>query len=43
MRNAYNISVGKGEGKRPLGIARNRWEGNVAIYFSEIKWKVFGS
>jgi hypothetical protein len=26
MRNAYNILVGKPEGKRPLGRPRRRWE-----------------
>jgi hypothetical protein len=26
MRNAYNILVGKPEGKRPLGIPRRGWE-----------------
>jgi hypothetical protein len=28
-RNAYNILVGKHEGKRPLGRPRGRWEGNT--------------
>jgi hypothetical protein len=27
-RNAYNILVGKPEGKRPLGSPRRRWEDN---------------
>jgi len=26
MRNAYNIFVGKPEGKRPLGRPRRRWK-----------------
>jgi hypothetical protein len=26
MRNAYNVLVGKLEGKRPLGRPRRRWE-----------------
>jgi hypothetical protein len=29
MRNVYNISAGKPEGKRPLGSPRHRWEVNV--------------
>jgi hypothetical protein len=29
MRNAYNISVGKPEGKRPFGKPRCRWDGNI--------------
>jgi len=28
MRKAYNILVGKPEGKRPLGRTRHRWEEN---------------
>jgi hypothetical protein len=30
-RNAYNILVGKPEGKRPLGRSRLRWEDNIKI------------
>ena len=26
VRNPYSVSVGKGEGKRPFGGARRRWE-----------------
>jgi hypothetical protein len=29
MRNAYNILVGKPEGKNPLGRPRCRWEDNI--------------
>jgi hypothetical protein len=29
MRNAYNILVGKPEGKRPAGRPRRRWENNI--------------
>jgi hypothetical protein len=32
MRNAYNISVGKSEGKRPLRRSRCRWEERVGGY-----------
>jgi len=28
MRNAYNILVGKSEGKRPLGSPWHKWEYN---------------
>jgi hypothetical protein len=30
-RNAYNIFVGKPEGKRPLGKPRHRWENNIGM------------
>jgi hypothetical protein len=30
-RNAYRISVGKPEGKRPLGRIRRRWEDNIRM------------
>jgi hypothetical protein len=30
-RNAFRISVGKPEGKRPLGRPRHRWEDNIKI------------
>jgi hypothetical protein len=36
MRNAYNILVGKPEGKRPLGMLRHRWEDNVRTDVREI-------
>jgi hypothetical protein len=29
MRKAYNIFVGKPEGKRPLGRPKRRWEDNI--------------
>jgi hypothetical protein len=31
VRSAYNILVGKPEGKRPLGRPRRSWEHNVRI------------
>jgi hypothetical protein len=31
MRNAYNILVGKPEGKRPLGRPRRGWEDNIRM------------
>jgi hypothetical protein len=35
MRNAYEISVGKSEWKRPLGRPKDRWE-NIRIDLREI-------
>jgi hypothetical protein len=39
MRNAYNILVGKLEGKRPLGSPKRRWEDNIRMDLSEIVWE----
>jgi hypothetical protein len=39
MKNACNTSVGKPEGKRPLGRPRLRWKGNVKINLREIGWE----
>jgi hypothetical protein len=36
MRDAYNISVGKPEGKRPLGKSRCRWKGNIRMNLREL-------
>jgi len=30
-RDIYRVSVGKPEGKRPLGRPRHRWEDNIKI------------
>jgi hypothetical protein len=30
--------VGKPEGRRPLGRARHRWEGDIKMNFREIVW-----
>jgi len=38
-RGAYSVSVGKPEGKRPLGILRHKWKRNIKIDFHEIGWK----
>jgi hypothetical protein len=38
-RNAYNILVGKSEGKRPLRRPRHRWEDNIRMYHREIGWE----
>jgi hypothetical protein len=37
-RNAYRISVGKPEGKRPLGRPRHRWLDNIKIDLREKGW-----
>jgi hypothetical protein len=39
MRNAYNILVGKPEGKRPLGRPRRRKDVNIRIDVMELGWK----
>jgi hypothetical protein len=31
MRSAYEMSIGKPEGKRPLGTPRSRWEDNIRM------------
>jgi hypothetical protein len=36
--NAYKISVGKLEGKRPLGRRRRRWEDNNKMHLREVGW-----
>jgi hypothetical protein len=35
-RNAYNILVGKPEGKRPFGRPRRRWEDNIRMELRKI-------
>jgi hypothetical protein len=37
-RNAYRISVGNPEGKRPLGRPRRRWVDNIKMNLREIGW-----
>jgi hypothetical protein len=39
MRNAYNMLVGKPEGKRPLGRPRSRLENNIRMDRREIGWE----
>jgi len=36
VRNAYNILIGKPEGKRPFGRTRHRWEDNIRMYIREL-------
>ncbi|KAJ4427680.1 hypothetical protein ANN_25329 [Periplaneta americana] len=35
-RNAYRVSVGRPEGKRPLGRPRRRWEDNIKMDLREV-------
>jgi hypothetical protein len=34
--NAYRVSVGRPEGKRPLGRLRLGWEDNIKMYLRDI-------
>jgi hypothetical protein len=36
VRGAYNILVGRPEGRRPLGRPRRRWEDNMKMDLREI-------
>jgi hypothetical protein len=36
VRGAYNILVGRPEGRRPLGRSRHRWEDNIKMDLREI-------
>jgi hypothetical protein len=36
VRGAYNILVGRPEGRRPLGRPRCRWEDNIKMDLREI-------
>jgi hypothetical protein len=43
VRGAYNILVGRPEGRRPLGRPRRRWEDNISmdlweIGFGDVDW-----
>jgi len=35
-RGVYRVLVGETEGKRPLGIPRRRWEGNIKMALQEV-------
>jgi hypothetical protein len=41
-RNAYRISVGKPEEKRPLGRPRRRWVGNIKIVLKRDRMGCYG-
>jgi hypothetical protein len=36
VRGAYNILVGRPEGRRPLERPRHRWEDNIKMYLRDI-------
>jgi hypothetical protein len=36
MRGAYNILVGRPEGRRPLGRPRRRWKDNIRMDLEEV-------
>jgi hypothetical protein len=38
-RGAYRASVGKPEGRRPLGRPRRRWEDNIKMDLREVGWE----
>jgi hypothetical protein len=40
-RNVYRVSLGKPEGKRPLGRPRRRWENGIKMDLREIGWGVW--
>jgi hypothetical protein len=40
MKNAYNILIGKSEGKRPLERPIHIWENNIRMDLKEIGWEV---
>jgi hypothetical protein len=42
MRNAYEVLLGKPEGKRPHGRPRHRWEDNIKMDFREIVFEGIG-
>jgi len=37
MRNAYNMLIGKPQGKRSLGRSRHRWEDNTRMDRRQIR------
>jgi hypothetical protein len=36
-RGVYRVSVGKPEGKRPLGRPRHRWEDNIKVDLQDLR------
>jgi hypothetical protein len=41
MRNVYNISVGKPEGKKPLGRPNYRWKDSIRMDLREVGRKLW--
>jgi hypothetical protein len=42
VRNIYNSSVGRSEGKRPFAIFSHTCEANIKMDFKEMGWKGVG-
>jgi hypothetical protein len=40
-RGAYRVSVGRPDGKRPLGIPVSRWEDNGNMDLQEMEWEAW--
>jgi hypothetical protein len=38
VKGAYNILVGRPEGRRPLGRPRRRWEDNIKMVIRDVDW-----
>jgi hypothetical protein len=41
VRGAYNILVGRPEGRRPLGRSRCRWEDNINMDLRDIGFEMW--
>jgi hypothetical protein len=39
-RGTWRVSVGKPEGKKPLGRPRHRWEENIGTDLKAVEWGV---
>jgi len=40
-RGTYRVSVGKHEGRRPLGRPKHRWQDNIKINLQEMGWRAW--
>ena len=40
-RGVYRVLVGKPEGKRPHGINRSRWDGDIKVDLQEVGWEAW--
>ena len=38
-RGSYRVSVGRPEGKRPLGRPRLSWNGNIKMGLQDVGWR----
>ena len=41
-RGVYRVSVGKPEGKIPLGRLRQKWEDNIEMHLQEVVYGGYG-